>query len=289
MTVSVIIPIFNRSATILRASHSVLAEDQVSELILIDDGSSDNFTSVLQEIKKACRRSNAIFHFHQNLVNMGPAYSRNKGVSLSSNDIIAFHDADDIWILGKLKYQLKMLKSQEDLVIGNMTTKFSNSKRLIRQNKHLNLPATVQKVLDGKFSTTTPTMLMYKRTFLEANGFDANLRLREDHDFFIRHIRNGGVIKCGKREVAIRIYDGYNYSKSLNVFRRYRAELQFLVKHKAALDFSQERKQVISRLVRLNADYSISGSLIAVREIGILKLIKIKLNSIISYSIQRFL
>jgi len=287
MGVSVIIPIFNRSSTILSASKSVLAEKEVSELILIDDCSSDDLASVVEIIKAHCVSRHVNFVFHQNLFNMGPSYSRNKGVDLSANEIIAFHDADDIWMQGKLNYQLKMLTSQNDLVIGNMTTQFSNSRRSISQSKHLGLPATITKVLDGKFSTSTPTMLLFRSKFLAINGFDTSLLLREDHDFFIRHLKSGGAIKCGSKSVATRIYDGKNYSQSLNVFRRYRAELRFLIKHKKDTNFDSERVELISRLVRLNSDLSIRGTLIALKKIGLLKLLKVKLRSIASYSMRQ--
>ena len=89
--VSVILPVFNRENSVKRAINSVLLQSYRNwELIAIDDGSSDNSYEILKEYENL---SNNIMVFHQE--NKKLAYSRNRGIQLSSGDFITFLDSDD--------------------------------------------------------------------------------------------------------------------------------------------------------------------------------------------------
>lgn len=102
--VSVIMPVYNGSATIRQAVESVFAQNVSLELLVIDDGSSDQTFEVLQDYMQYDN-----FYYLRNSRNMGAAGSRNRGVKEAHGQYIAFLDADDWWEDGKLALQLDAL------------------------------------------------------------------------------------------------------------------------------------------------------------------------------------
>ena len=99
--VSVVIPTFNRAATIVRAVESVLQQTyRPLELIVVDDGSTDGTSEVLQAYGKA------VVYVRQD--NAGPAAARNRGIRESQGDMVAFLDSDDVWLAAKLERQVAL-------------------------------------------------------------------------------------------------------------------------------------------------------------------------------------
>jgi glycosyltransferase involved in cell wall biosynthesis len=102
--VSVVIPTYNRAATVPRAIESVLAQTVTDlEVIVVDDGSSDDTGKVLREMF-----GDLIRYYSQ--VNQGASVARNKGVEEARGEWIAFLDSDDLWEKEKLEWQLKALE-----------------------------------------------------------------------------------------------------------------------------------------------------------------------------------
>ena len=102
--VSVIIPFYNRTALVCRAIDSVLKQSYKKyEIILIDDGSSDDISNVLNKINKI----NYIKIFRQ--TNNGPSSARNVGIKHAKGEYIAFLDSDDTWDSKKLEVQINYM------------------------------------------------------------------------------------------------------------------------------------------------------------------------------------
>lgn len=106
--VSVVIPTYNMAEYINEAVDSVLNQTYKSiEVIVIDDGSKDNTKEVLK------RYDSAIKYIYQE--NKGASAARNTGVRISKGEFIAFLDADDIWLSGKLSEQMKLILSDNSI------------------------------------------------------------------------------------------------------------------------------------------------------------------------------
>jgi glycosyltransferase involved in cell wall biosynthesis len=102
--VSVVIPTYNRATTVPRAIESVLAQTVTDlEVIVVDDGSSDDTGKVLGEMF-----GDRIRYYAQ--VNQGASVARNRGVEEARGEWIAFLDSDDLWEKDKLEWQLKALE-----------------------------------------------------------------------------------------------------------------------------------------------------------------------------------
>ena len=98
-TVSIVIPTFNRRNYITIALDSVLAQTYTNyEIIIIDDGSSDNTKEVLTPYWDKIR------YFYQD--NRGIPATRNRGIREAKGDYIAFLDSDDYWLPEKLERQI---------------------------------------------------------------------------------------------------------------------------------------------------------------------------------------
>jgi glycosyltransferase involved in cell wall biosynthesis len=101
----------NAEKFILEAIASVLTQTYDNwELLLVDDGSTDNSTAIAQKYAEQYPEKVRYLE-HANHQNLGKSISRNLGMSKAKGDYIAFLDADDIWIPPKLEKQLAILQS----------------------------------------------------------------------------------------------------------------------------------------------------------------------------------
>ncbi len=106
LTVSVVIPVYNRAKTVLRAIASVLAQSHpVLEVVVVDDGSDDGTAAVVEAL--ADPRVRVIRH----PANRGAASARNTGIKAARGDLIALLDSDDQWMPRKLEKQVRVLAS----------------------------------------------------------------------------------------------------------------------------------------------------------------------------------
>lgn len=115
--VSVVIPCYNSADTIERTIRSVVAQTVLpAEVWIINDGSTDNTLSVLEEI-------NARYgsYFRLNIINFpsnrGPSAARNAGWDSATQPYIAFLDADDTWHPKKLEIQYGWMKEHPEVVL----------------------------------------------------------------------------------------------------------------------------------------------------------------------------
>lgn len=108
--VSIITPCFNSEKFIAEAIRSVQNQSyQNWEMIIVDDCSSDKTASIIAEFVEQDRR----IHFLQLEKNSGTGIARNKALTKSEGDYIAFLDADDLWKPTKLEKQINFLMTND--------------------------------------------------------------------------------------------------------------------------------------------------------------------------------
>lgn len=114
--VSVILPTYNRAKTLRAASESVLNQSYRNlELLVVDDASTDNVAAVVHNLADERVR------YLRRECNGGAAAARNTGLAAATGEFIAFQDSDDLWLPGKLEWQLSlfdMLPPDVGLVFG---------------------------------------------------------------------------------------------------------------------------------------------------------------------------
>jgi glycosyltransferase involved in cell wall biosynthesis len=114
--VSVIVPTYNRADLLARAVDSALAQTyQSAEIVVVDDGSTDDTTGVLRRYGNRIR---CIETSHR-----GPSHARNAGIRASRGEYLAFLDSDDMYYPYKLEVQVAQMEAHPDL--GMIYTDFS--------------------------------------------------------------------------------------------------------------------------------------------------------------------
>jgi glycosyltransferase involved in cell wall biosynthesis len=112
--VSVVIPFFNAEKFIEEAIMSVLAQTyETWELFLVDDGSTDDSTSIARDY--ATKYAASVFYLeHTDHQNLGKSASRNRALQNASGKYVAFLDADDVWLSNILEEQVGILESHPE-------------------------------------------------------------------------------------------------------------------------------------------------------------------------------
>src|SRR3989344_2856340 len=187
--VSVIIPTYNARSYILEAVDSALAQDYENiEVIVINDGSTDD----TEEILRPYVESNQIKYFVQE--NKGLAATRNRGVSLSSGEFIAFLDADDLFLKEKIGEQVEVFLKNKEVGICysgliHFTDEESRKFFIHRYNDHR--PRDIFLDLLSKQFINPSTVMIRKAVFREHGFFDESLRFSEDWDLWLRLAYDG--------------------------------------------------------------------------------------------------
>ena len=220
MKISAIIPAYNSAKFIRAAISSILAQThQIDEIIVVDDGSTDDTEQVVKDI------SNAIIYHKQ--ANQGPSAARNKGIELASGDWIAFLDADDQWATKKIAKQLETLQTYPEthLVAGDMT-EIDNDDQVITQSvlakhkmlesfQHLAgkpLPNALAALVKKNF-IPTGTVLVKRQTLFEAGMFNAEIRFGEDLELWAK-IASFHPISCLPDILMLRRQHGNNATQA---------------------------------------------------------------------------
>jgi len=178
-TVTVIIPTYNRAWVLKRAIKSVLAQDfHDFEIVVVDDGSTDNTTEVLESYQQIC----VIRQEHR-----GVSAARNAGIARASGRLITFLDSDDLWLPGKLSAQVAFFNNNPDALICQ------TEEIWIRNGNHVN-PKKRHKKYSGmifeyclELCIVSPSAVMMSRRLLDKIGtFDETLPICEDYDLWLR-------------------------------------------------------------------------------------------------------
>lgn len=199
---SVVIPCYNAERHIAAAIASVLAQgDLVDEVIIVDDGSTDGSADLVAQ------RFPQVRLLRQR--NAGVANARNNGVANARGEWIAFIDADDVWLPGKLAAQSRVLA-------GNKQARMSYTAWHVWASDDPQPPTSLidelLRTAEGDTPWTgasgwiytdllldcavwTSTVVMHKPLFDELGGFDPQLRLGEDYDLWLRASRVTPILR----------------------------------------------------------------------------------------------
>ena len=185
--VSVIIPMYNSETTIERALESVLYQTYpVSEIIVVNDGSTDSSASIVSDYGKGVKLVN--------MSNHGAASARNVGIKHSSHEYIAFLDADDVWSKHKIMIQLKALNQEKDAGLVKCDSVVTDEEGFVdaflTNEKNLNFSVR-SRILDFdevfmKPYLGTPNVVIRRELLNALGGFDETLLKAEDVDLWIR-------------------------------------------------------------------------------------------------------
>jgi glycosyltransferase involved in cell wall biosynthesis len=200
--ISVVIPTYNRAQKTIAAVESVLAQTYPHrEIIVVDDGSTDGSTEVLQEF--VSQRTSGIGtgndqqlrYFHQ--PNQGPGAARNAGIAKARGKYIAFLDSDDVWLPEKLEWQMRAL----DEFQGECGACFTDAQMVHNSGEIVNTFAFYGRNYDQATGIEPNAIKLLARSFggfwlstlvartdliRRIGGFDLAVGFSEDSDFYFR-------------------------------------------------------------------------------------------------------
>ena len=175
--VSVVIPCYNRAAVLEKSVRSVLEQSYSAlELILVDDGSTDQTRQVIEEIKDPRLR----YVYQQNA---GACAARNHGAALAKGKYIAFHDSDDVWHPDKLEKQMQVMQEKHPDVVVCKMKRFDADGSIVLYPKRIG--EGFVSAQDDLFGIGTQTILA-RREVLEAEPFFSEMPRYQDLEWIYR-------------------------------------------------------------------------------------------------------
>ena len=180
--VSVVLPTYNRACLIGRSLRSALAQTLTDlELIVVDDGSTDDTPALLGEVSDARVR---VFRLDEN---RGASRARNAGIERSRGDWVAFLDSDDEWEPAKLDRQLG--RARADPSAGLVYCGYERRDQVTEHRATPRWPLHEGDVLDhllAGWRFPTALAMVRRAALLEVGGFSADLDCYEDYDLWLR-------------------------------------------------------------------------------------------------------
>lgn len=202
--VSVIIPTYNCLKYLPTAIKSVVDQNiEDYEMLIADDNSTDGTWEWLQKQQSMNTRIRPI-----KLNDVGPAVARNTCIAKSYGDYIAFLDADDHWLKGKLAIQLAFMDKHPDMVMSftdyrhidpqanNLGTAFnfwSKFRKIADNTCHTNILTNPLPVIFAENIIGTSTVIARQNALQNANGYDETICSSEDWDLWLKLCKIGKI------------------------------------------------------------------------------------------------
>lgn len=182
--VSVVIPTYNREQFLKRAIDSVCKQIlSCKEIIVVNDGSTDNSLELLRKIKKESVVPVVII----NSDNQGVSAARNTGIKNATCDFIAFLDSDDHWHKRKLESQFNDLFNDHNHDICHTKEKWlRRGEHLNQKKKHIPRQGDIFSHCLQLCAVGMSTVMVHKVIFQKVGYFDERLKCCEDYDLWLR-------------------------------------------------------------------------------------------------------
>ena len=193
--VSIIMPVYNRSRYLEDSIKSIFRQSRLdSELIIIDDGSTDDIRGEIEVLRK--NAPVPMRYFRQE--NQGPGLARNNGIREAQGKYIAFLDADDEWLPEFLERTTQALESQGCDWVMTPSVRIvldENEREISREVIHgepLERYPDIFTALLRDNIVGGPSQVVVKKDCMQKLGsFRRGLRVRDDWDMWIRLARGG--------------------------------------------------------------------------------------------------
>lgn len=183
MKISVIIPTYNRADFLVNTIESIKQQTvKVDEIIIIDDGSTDNTKDILKDY------SDLIYQYQDN---SGVSSARNLGIKLALNEWICFLDSDDLWEKEKIEKQIEFHLQNPNILFSYTDENWVFNGKTIKKKQYQqkNNKVSFRDHLPNTFIGTS-TVMIHKSVFDNIGVFDTSLVACEDYDLWLRILRD---------------------------------------------------------------------------------------------------
>jgi len=252
MQISVVIPSYNRLSSLIRALESVIVQTSpVEQIIVVDDGSSDNTAS---EVSR---------HYPQvKLVkqqNQGVSSARNTGIKQANGDWIALLDSDDSWLPDKIESIREAHRQYPHISL------FHSDEIWIRNNVRVNAMKKHKKSGGWIFQqclplcVISPSAVVIKRDLLNVVGlFDESLPACEDYDLWLRICHQFPVHYIDRP--LINKYGGHDDQLSNRYWGMDRFRIRALKKLLVEAELSRSDRQAVQHMLEQKLKILLKGA-----------------------------
>lgn len=235
-TISVIVPVYNVAAYLSQCVESILSqEDSQLEVILIDDGSTDDSGAICD---RYARQDSRVQVIHQK--NGGAAAAKNAGLRAASGEYLAFVDSDDYLSPGAYRHMRSLLESEQADVVQcafrNVYTTRQED-QIVKPGRHTYDPAEYLKLfVTDDWTCSLLWDKLYRRKLFEGIFFEEGHKI-DDEYFVYQGIMNAGKIVCDDRIV-------YHYrQRASSVMQSPKAKRQVVLDR---IDYLTKRRKAVS-------------------------------------------
>lgn len=218
-TVSIIIPLYNKESAIKQTIESVLSQgDFVSEIIVVDDGSTDLSASIVNDFNDS-----KIKYFYKE--NGGVSSARNYGLEKSNSEWIFFMDADDLLLGGAIEFLINLSEKYPEATV--CAANYFNVRGI---NKSLGSKCEKEGMVSNplkylfEFKVVPRTgCTIYRRTLLKyVGGFDERISIFEDTEFDLKVLKNA-KLAYSPRPVYEHLYEFSDLGSTLKPIDKFYA------------------------------------------------------------------
>jgi glycosyltransferase involved in cell wall biosynthesis len=213
--ISAITCAYNSEAFLNEAIKSILRQTlQPAEIVVIDDGSTDNTAKIAQSYANIGLR-----YVRQD--NQGEGAARNRGIRETDGEWIAFLDADDIWADDKLQRQVEFAQSHPEIeMVGGNKLRWDVEKNMCLIVRYGQVPSqNLYKELIVNNIVGDPSIMLIRRTLFEKAGlFRTDLRIGVDWEMWLRIAKHASI---GFIDAPLIIYRWHKSNVSHRYMDRY--------------------------------------------------------------------
>ena len=235
MEISVIIPVYNAAFFIEKAVKSALFHEEVKEILIVNDGSTDNSLVIVEHLQQMDDRIK-IYH-HSNKINKGRSASRNLAIKNATQPFIAFLDADDFYLENRFDLDKKIFENNTPVdgvynAIGvhyyrNFTENENDELSLTTVTEPIKPEELFYYLLNGQKGYFSIDGLTIKREVVSKIGyFQEQLIVAEDTDWILKIALTSKLVAGNiTKAVAIRGVHEINIFNQTEQYQIYRPKM----------------------------------------------------------------
>src|SRR5690606_27098860 len=231
--VSIIMPTKNRSELLKRAIYSVLGQTyRYIELLVVDDGSTDNTCDVVKSIDDPRLR------YIKNETSAGACVARNIGINASSGSYITFLDDDDEYCPERLEVLMREWDSRFAYVCsGYFYIKTNGVRKIMIPERLITLDALLTEINIGN------SVLTLRSRVLDLGGFDELLTSSQDYDLWVRLNHRYGPAKCVQEPLFV-MHTEHEEPRITFSKKKPSGHFKFYLKHKHLMSKKQRKTKL---------------------------------------------
>lgn len=224
--ITIVIPLFNGEKYISRAIQSCIVQNQVSQIIIIDDKSTDKSQAIVNECIEAIADKEIILLSNED--NRGPGFSRNKGIEKATGKYIAFLDADDYYKPQRFEGSVALLEKSKEtdgvytpLVLNIEEAVDTETQEDYQLNKADGEHISFEDMLLRSRGIVSHCGILFKTRFLEQYNIRyADTYWGEDTEMLFMAIQKGKIVYLNDPK-TIRSITGDNLTTNLDLNEQY--------------------------------------------------------------------